>query len=154
MANMSFVEDFQYDNSLPVIARTTDVNGAGVDSGVDGYSRAALLDIGAFTSGTNVFTFEESDDDSIYTAMGATKLSEKTGALSGASVSITDGTFDGLLIAVQLLTIKQFTRVVQASSGASIVAGAHILTGNLRYSGREAQPMSPQGFRRNVPTLP
>lgn len=153
MPSMSQIEDLTYKNSLPVIQRTTNVNGAGVDSGVEGYSRTALLDIGAHASGSNVFTFEESDDDSVWAALGADKLNEKEGLLVGASVTISDDTQDGNLIPVTLLTIKQFTRVVQGSSGADIVAGAHIITGNLRYSGREAQPMSAQGFKRTKPTI-
>lgn len=154
--NMSLADGLQFAVTLDKVARTDGtVNGTAIRTGRDGYARMALLDIGTWTDGTHTFTFEQSADNSTWTALTAQQLDDPAGLLSGATIVIDAADEDDVLIEIGLLATEDYTRVVQvtASSTTGLVAGAKIATGNLRHGGGVGQPMSASGFKRISPSI-
>ena len=146
--------------TLAPAARTVTATGTTVDTGRDGYARAANFVLGLWTDGVNTFTFEDSPDDSAWTAMVAAKLDFPVGLVagveSGASIIIDAAAEDNVSFSVGLLSTQRYVRVVQTVSGGpgtGLVSGVDIVTGNLRAAGNAGQPMTSAGYQRTQPSI-
>lgn len=154
--NLSLPDNETLNQSLAPAARTVTATGATVDSGRDGYAREAVIDAGAWTDGVHTFTFEDSPDDSNWTALVAAELDDPAGLLSGATIVIDAADEDDVLIHIGLLSAERYTRIVQTISGGpgtGLVSGAYVVTGNLRPAGGAGQPMSVTGTQRTQPSI-
>ncbi len=114
---------------LAPAAVTASANGAGVDrqAGGDNFQSALVeVSVGAWTDGSHTISLEESDDDSVYTAVAAGDLSGTLPVISDAS------TDDSVIAAVDYIGVKQFVRpvttVAAATTGA--VYGVNVVLGD------------------------
>ena len=115
----SWWNDFQNNSlsgqSLIPAVRTTSVNGAGVDMKEAELGLFALLDVGA-VSGTNPtldVTLEESDDNSVFTAINDFKTGNPA-----AFAQRTDSPANGI-VSLTFKRSKQFVRAVGTTGGTS-----------------------------------
>ena len=107
-------------------ATVTGNNGSGVD--LAGYESASvLINVGARTTGTFVFTLEESDDDSTYAAMAAADVNGSLPTVSSAGTA-------SQVYQVGLKRAKRYVRAVATgASTPNIDFGVTVVRGNKRH---------------------
>ncbi len=152
----SIPDNLDFAISLDKVARTDGtVNGTTVDTGRDHFQRMAKLDAGLYVDGVHTFTFEDSPDDSVFTALAAEKLDDPAGLLAGAAIVIDDVAEDNVIIEIGLLTTERYVRAKQVTTGSTtgLIAGVTIASGAKRHAGLKGQPMSAVGKERTQPVI-
>lgn len=133
-----------WDIGMDPAARTTTLRSTGVRVGRQGYAHTALIHLGTWTDGTFTFTFEGSDDDSTYTALGSatdqTPFDDPEDYLSGAtnSIVVDDNSRVGTVLKLGILSNYEYLEIVctvTAAPGTGLVYGATLATSKLRQAG-------------------
>ena len=129
----------------PQVITNGTINGASVNLTTrQSQAHGFVIELGDYTDGTHTFTFEESSDDSTFTAIVAANLdgfdflnSQELFATGLASVVVSDATRDGQRLLIGYVGINEYIRAVCVTTGATtgLVAGAGTIQGNMRYQG-------------------
>lgn len=121
----------------PIGNRTATVNGAGVDMKEAEVGLFALLTTGTITDGTYDVTLEESDDNSVFTAIN----DFRTGSPAAfAQLDSTDD--DDIALALTFKRSKRFVRAVATVAGASTGGELAVSLHGLRKSRSSDEDLS------------
>lgn len=116
--------------SLDVVARTASADGAACD--LKGYRSAAIIiDVDAYTDGSLVFSLDESDDNSTWSAVASTDFS--------GSVTVDGAADDDQAYVMGYYGSKRYLRVaLDAAAGATsgAICGAMIIPGHKLNNGK------------------
>jgi hypothetical protein len=125
MASIDLKSNIKLGVSLTKIARTTSGTGTSFDV-ADYDSVCFVVDSGAWTDGTHTFVFQESDDDSTFSAVA-------DGDLAGSEPVVDGATDDDQQYYVGYEGNKRYVRVVQtitATPSTGAVIGGYVVYGN------------------------
>lgn len=125
MGAISLKEHIVVGRSIAYAAATSSANGTGVD--LAGFNSAmVVIDSGAWTDGAHVFTVQDSDDNSAYTAVADSLLDGTEPTIDGAAD-------DDQQYYIGYKGNKRYLRVITTVTGSpstGLIAGAYVIKGN------------------------
>lgn len=143
--NRSLFDQITAHQSLKPALNSATGNGLGVDV-ADADAVTFLVSLNDWTDGGHVISFEESDDDSTYTAIPTAQLRTVDAAdLTSGTIVFSATTKEGNSYLVGYLGQKQYVRAVRTVSGSPSTGasyGVSVLLANLRAVGNN--PMAEQ----------